>query len=75
MPTKMVVDAGIDPVDSLESGIEATLRLIADPELDGVTARYFERLAEARANPQAYDAGVRARLRELSERLVGLATG
>lgn len=32
MPTKMVVDAGITPVDSLESGVQATLRLVADPE-------------------------------------------
>lgn len=39
MPTKMVFEAGVSPVDSLESGVEATLRLIADPYLDGVTQR------------------------------------
>ncbi len=74
MPTKMVTHAGIDPVDSVESGLEATIRLVADPELDGVTGRYFDRLAESRAKPQAYDRDARRRLRELSERLVGPLT-
>jgi NAD(P)-dependent dehydrogenase (short-subunit alcohol dehydrogenase family) len=73
MPTKMVLGAGIQPVDSLESGVAATMRLVADPELDGVSGRYFDRLAESRANPQAYEADARARLRELSGRLVELA--
>ena len=72
MPTKMVLAAGVEPLDSLESGVRATLRLIADPELEGVTGRYYDRLEEARARTQAYDAGARRRLRELSERLVGL---
>ena len=70
MPTKMVLAAGVDPVDSLESGVRATLRLIADPVLDGVTGRYFDHLQEARARPQAYDPDARARLRAVSERLV-----
>jgi NAD(P)-dependent dehydrogenase (short-subunit alcohol dehydrogenase family) len=72
MPTKMVLAAGLDPLDSLESGVRATLRLIADPELDGVTGRYFDRLEDARARPQAYDPDARVRLRELSQRLVGV---
>jgi len=73
MPTKMVLAAGVEPFDSLETGVRSTLRLIADPALDGVTGRYFDRLDEARARPQAYDPDARRRLRELSERLVGLA--
>jgi NAD(P)-dependent dehydrogenase (short-subunit alcohol dehydrogenase family) len=72
MPTKMVLAAGVEPLDSLESGVRATLRLIADPALGGVTGRYFDRLEEARARPQAYDPDARRKLRELSERLVGL---
>jgi NAD(P)-dependent dehydrogenase (short-subunit alcohol dehydrogenase family) len=72
MPTRMVLDAGVSPVDSLESGVEATLRLVAGPELDGVTGKYFDRLREARAYPQAYDADACRRLRELSAELVGL---
>jgi NAD(P)-dependent dehydrogenase (short-subunit alcohol dehydrogenase family) len=74
MPTKMVLDAGVSPVDSLESGVEATLRLAVGPELDHVTGKYFERLREGRADPQAYDADARRQLRELSAELAGLPT-
>src|SRR3954468_16155327 len=73
MPTKMVIHARGSGVDSLEAGVAATVRLIADPELDGVTGRYFNRTSEARADPQAYDAAARRRLWELTERLTGLA--
>jgi hypothetical protein len=68
----MVIGAGISPLDSLESGVRATTRLVADAELDGVSGRYFDRLREARALPQAYDPEARRRLRELSEQLAGL---
>ena len=70
MPTKMVTDAGVSPASSLEEGAAATLRLVADPELDGVTGRYFDGQTESRALPQAYEPEARRRLRELSERLV-----
>jgi NAD(P)-dependent dehydrogenase (short-subunit alcohol dehydrogenase family) len=72
MPTKMVFHAGVTPATPLEEGLEATWRLAADPALDGVTGTYFNGTREARADAQAYDAGARRRLRELSERLVGL---
>jgi NAD(P)-dependent dehydrogenase (short-subunit alcohol dehydrogenase family) len=72
MPTKMVLEAGVEPYDSLETGVRATLRLIADPALDGVTGRYFDRTEESRARLQAYDPDARRKLRELSERLAGL---
>jgi NAD(P)-dependent dehydrogenase (short-subunit alcohol dehydrogenase family) len=68
MPTKMVLDAGVRPIDTLESGVVATMRVI---ELDGVSGRYYNRLVEARAHPQAYDPEARRRLRELSLRLCG----
>ena len=70
MPTKMVLEAGVTPRDSLESGVEATLRLVADADLDRVSGMYFERLREARAHEQAYDTDARGRLRELSAELV-----
>jgi NAD(P)-dependent dehydrogenase (short-subunit alcohol dehydrogenase family) len=70
MPTKMVLETGTTPVDSLETGVEATLRLVADPALEGVTGVYFDRQREARALPQAYDVEARRRLRGLSEELV-----
>ena len=73
MPTKMVLAAGVTPQDTLESGVEATMRLIASPELEGMTGKYFVRTVEARAKSQAYDLDARRRLRELSDRLGGLA--
>jgi NAD(P)-dependent dehydrogenase (short-subunit alcohol dehydrogenase family) len=72
MPTKIVMHARGHAVSTLEEGLDATLRLAADPELDGVSGHYFDGQSEARANRQAYDRDARRRLRELSERLVGL---
>ena len=69
MPTKMVTQAGVTPASSLTDGVRATVRLIADPDLDGVTGRYYDGESEARAHPQAYEVEARRRLRELSERL------
>jgi NAD(P)-dependent dehydrogenase (short-subunit alcohol dehydrogenase family) len=69
MPTKMVLHARGSAVSTLEEGVEATLRLIREPELEGVTGVYFNGTREARADTQAYDADARRRLRELSERL------
>jgi NAD(P)-dependent dehydrogenase (short-subunit alcohol dehydrogenase family) len=68
MPTKMVVGAGIEPLSSLEQGLEATLALVRRTD---VTGRYFDGLQDALAEAQAYDADARARLRSLSEELLG----
>ena len=73
MPTKIVRHAGVTPVTSLESGIDAVTRLVADPALDEVTGRYFDGQREARPHPQAQDESARRRLRALSDRLTGLA--
>jgi NAD(P)-dependent dehydrogenase (short-subunit alcohol dehydrogenase family) len=69
MPTKMVLaerGAGEDP---LEQGVEATRRLVADPSLDGVSGRFFDRFEESSPHPWALDRANRERLVELSERL------
>jgi NAD(P)-dependent dehydrogenase (short-subunit alcohol dehydrogenase family) len=71
MPTKMVLAARVSPVSTLADGIDATLRLIVAPALEGVTGRYFNGTREARADAQAYDLEARRQLRQLSERLVG----
>lgn len=68
MPTKIVPS----PISSLDDGVQATLRLVADPALDEVTGRYFDQQRERRADPQAHDAEARRRLRELSLQLTGL---
>jgi NAD(P)-dependent dehydrogenase (short-subunit alcohol dehydrogenase family) len=72
MPTQMVLAAGATPVSRLEDGMRATLRLINDPDLDRVSGRYFDGLREAAPHAQAHDAEARRRLRDLSDRLVGL---
>lgn len=73
MPTKIVRGDGTTPVSSLDEGVRAVLRLIADPALDGVTGRYFDGTAEASPHPQAHDARARRRLRDVSDQLCGLA--
>lgn len=70
MPTTMVRTAGMDQVESLETGLRATLRLVVDPTLADVTGQYFDRDRVGRALDQAYDPGFRARLRAVTERLV-----
>jgi NAD(P)-dependent dehydrogenase (short-subunit alcohol dehydrogenase family) len=72
MPTKMVRATGVSPVSELEEGVRATLRLVADPELEGVTGRYFNGLREAAPHAQANDQEARRQLRELSDRLCAL---
>jgi len=71
MPTKMVVAAGVEPVTTLEQGVRATRRLVADPDLAGVTGRYFNGVRPAEPLAQANDREARRRLRELSDRLCG----
>lgn len=46
------------------------VRLAVDPIPDDVDGAFFDRDVESKADPQAYDASARQRLRELSERLV-----
>ncbi|HEV3047544.1 MAG TPA: SDR family NAD(P)-dependent oxidoreductase [Solirubrobacteraceae bacterium] len=72
MPTKMVLEGGIAPASTLEQGVEATLRLIADERLEGVSGVYFNGLREAQPDHQALDPDARRRLRELSDRLCRL---
>ena len=73
MPTKMVLAAGVSPATPLERGVEATMRLIAGEDLDGVSGRYFNGQRDARADAQAYDADARRTLRELSVELTGVS--
>ena len=74
MPTTMVAQARADSVSTLEEGVDATLRLTSDPELEGVTGRYFNGTSESRADPQSYDPAARRRLRKLSEQLLDLSS-
>jgi NAD(P)-dependent dehydrogenase (short-subunit alcohol dehydrogenase family) len=67
MPTKIM--SAPSAASTIEEGVEATRRLAVDPELEGVSGRYFNGLREAEAHSQAYDAAARERLRDLSESL------
>jgi NAD(P)-dependent dehydrogenase (short-subunit alcohol dehydrogenase family) len=69
MDTKMVLDNLGRPRSSVEEGVEAVLRLVADPELDGVSGRFFDGTRESAPHGQAGDAAARRRLWEESERL------
>jgi NAD(P)-dependent dehydrogenase (short-subunit alcohol dehydrogenase family) len=73
MPTKMVLESGWNVMSTVEEGLEATIRLVAEPALDGVTGKYFDGLREAKANPQAYDLEVRRQLAAVTEELVARA--
>ncbi|MCO5974106.1 SDR family NAD(P)-dependent oxidoreductase [Actinoallomurus soli] len=64
MPTAMSERSGMEVVDSLETGVAATRRLVDAPELADVTGRYFEIDKEARASEEAYDPEYRRRLGE-----------
>jgi NAD(P)-dependent dehydrogenase (short-subunit alcohol dehydrogenase family) len=71
MDTKMVLDNLGRAQSSVEEGVRAVLRLVTDPDLDGVSGRFFDRTRESAAHAQAYDADARRRLWEESERLTG----
>jgi NAD(P)-dependent dehydrogenase (short-subunit alcohol dehydrogenase family) len=70
MPTKMVLQEIGRHVDSLETGVAATHRLVTDEGLATTTGRFFDRMREARADAQAYDPRARAELWERSLKLV-----
>lgn len=74
MDTAMVRAFGGRPMSTVEEGGEATMRLIADTALAGVSGRFFDGVREARALPQAYDTAARTMLRRRSEELIGSTT-
>jgi hypothetical protein len=69
MPTKMVLAEVGYSIDTLEEGANATHRLVTDPALSDTTGRFFDRIRETRANPQAYDPDARLRLWDTSVEL------
>ncbi len=73
MDTTMVRDSGVRPTSTVEEGLDATWRLVADPDLDGVSGRYFDGTREGVTDPQADDPAARAWVRALSDRLLAEA--
>jgi NAD(P)-dependent dehydrogenase (short-subunit alcohol dehydrogenase family) len=72
MNTTMVRAGGITPISTVEQGGEAILHLVSGDDVAGESGLFFNGMNEARANPQAYDASARKRLRALSLDLTGL---
>ncbi|HVO74575.1 MAG TPA: SDR family NAD(P)-dependent oxidoreductase, partial [Ignavibacteriaceae bacterium] len=68
--TKMVRNSGITPWGEPESGADAVIYLAASETLEGVTGKYFNVTAEAKADPQAYDKEARKKLWDLTLRLI-----
>ncbi len=72
MNTKMVMEWFGRASSTVEEGLDALLYVAESPEIDGVSGAYFDQKRRSRADAQAYDPAARARLKALSERLVGL---
>lgn len=68
MDTTMVREVGISPWSTVEEGGAATLRLINGTDIG--SGHYFNGQSPARADRQAYDAGARRRLRDLSDEII-----
>jgi NAD(P)-dependent dehydrogenase (short-subunit alcohol dehydrogenase family) len=73
MNTTMVRAGGITPMSTVEQGGDAILHLAVGDDMEGKSGLFFNGMQPARANPQAYDAQARQRLRKLSLELTGLA--
>ena len=71
MPTKIVLAEVGSSIDTLQTGVAATYRLVSDPGLDGVTGQFFNKTHTARAHRQAYDRNARAELWNRSLQLTG----
>ncbi|RXH18820.1 SDR family NAD(P)-dependent oxidoreductase [Bradyrhizobium guangzhouense] len=74
MNTTMVRAGGITPISTVEQGGAAILHLVEGDDVAARSGLFFNGTNEARANPQAYDADARRRLRALSLKLTGLSS-
>lgn len=74
MNTTMVRAGGITPISTVEQGGAAILHLVTGDDVADKSGLFFNGMQQAKANPQAYDAAARQRLRKLSRELTGLPT-
>ena len=72
MNTNMVIGAGMAPQSRVEDGAEATFRLLASPDVEGVTGVIYNQQALGHPNAQAEDAEAQRKLWDLSSRLTDL---
>lgn len=71
MNTNMVYEFFGSTMSSVEDGADALEYVATSDQTAGVTGEYFDQKRKSRANPQAYDAGARKKLRDLSFNLTG----
>jgi NAD(P)-dependent dehydrogenase (short-subunit alcohol dehydrogenase family) len=69
----MVREGGITPISTVEQGGDAILHLAAGDDVAATSGLFFNGMQQSQANPQAYDATARKRLRALSLELTGLS--
>ena len=72
LDTKMVLEAGIEPIGTAESGAKAEVYLATSPDLNDVSGQYFDVMEKSKAIKQAYDIEARKKLWSLSIILTGL---
>jgi retinol dehydrogenase 14 len=58
--------------DDVDSGAEAEAKLAIDPQLAGVTGRYFDQTDEARSSRASYDVELQRRVYEMSVQRTGV---
>lgn len=75
MNTNMVYEFFGSTMSSIEEGADAVEYVSASPETGNITGSYFDQKRQSKANPQAYDAESRRRLKELSLRLTKIEDG
>ena len=73
MNTTMVLQMGREPMSTVDQGADAVMNLIASDALANESGLFFNVQHESRADPQAYDAEARRKLRALSRQLTGIA--
>jgi NAD(P)-dependent dehydrogenase (short-subunit alcohol dehydrogenase family) len=73
MNTTMVRAGGVTPISTVEQGGDAILRLVHGDDVADRSGLFFNGMNETRANPQAYDADARKRLRAVSLKLTGMS--
>jgi phosphoglycerate dehydrogenase-like enzyme/NAD(P)-dependent dehydrogenase (short-subunit alcohol dehydrogenase family) len=71
MPTKIALGEVDYSEETVEDGVEATVRMAIGADVEGVTGAYYHRMEPARAHEQAYDAAARRRLWDLSVAMTG----
>ena len=69
MDTHMVRESFGRAMSTVDDGVGPVVRLATDPELEGVSGRFFNQTREPRFDSQASDAGARKRLWDLCAQL------